>query len=496
MRRMTVAERDALIPDREPDAPIPLAEFLALDLSHEEEDDETTIQNRPTITNRDADLAAVVVWIDQTFATDARFDYTRKQWHLLDAVGHWAPDRTEQVYERIEAATRRAMSVAGLMKDEIVALTSLLDRGKQRSVLDTLAHRSSISLVGNEFDKLPHLLGVGNGVVDLRDGSLRLGRPEDMVSRSTGIDFDSAASCPRFEAFLAEIMSDDPERIAFLRRWLGYSLWGFSREQKFALWVGSGQNGKGVLKRIVRHVLGDYAIELPPTLYMKTKSGSATANTPRPELVELQGKRIGLGSEPEGGTLNEEMVKAHSGEDEIRARRLYSNSILNFYPSHSINLLTNLAPSVTDVGVSMARRLLVIPFEEAFTGPREDLGLYETLRAESAGILALLIREAVAYGQVGLGTIPEKVRMASSEFLDQNNPLTDWLGERVIREPDATSTLAELYADYCTGVTVPMNDVSFGLRLHYAGFRKAAIGSRGQQRKVWRGLRLRTLLDE
>ncbi len=449
------------------------------------------------ITERDADLANAILTVSATFATSVRFDHTRRQWHILNAAGHWAPDRTEQIHELLETATRQAMALPGLDKSEIIALTKLLDRHKALQVLATLTHRSPIGMEGNEFDREPYLLGVKNGVVDLRDGMLRPGRPEDMVSRSTGLAFDRSAECPRFEAFLAEIMSGDFDRITFLRRWLGYGLLGFTREQKFALWVGTGQNGKGVLKRIVRHVVGDYGLELPSTLYMRTKGGSARADAPRPELVELQGVRIALGSEPEGGQLNDELIKAHSGEDEIRARRLYANQMLRFYPSHQINLLTNLAPAVEDVGTAMRRRLLLIPFEETFAGPREDLNLYDRLREESEGILALLVNEAVAYLESGLGPIPARVEMAGDEFLAENNPLSGWLDDRVIRESTASTAFQDLYLDYQDWLEgqPAMTRTAFGLKLGSLGFPTGRAGGKGHQQVVRRGLRLRGITD-
>lgn len=455
-------------------------------------------EDRPPITGRDADLANAILGVSATFATSVRFDHTRNQWHILNAAGHWAPDRTEQIHDLLEHAARAAMSIDDLDPDEIVSLTKLLDRSKAEAVLKTIARKPPIAMSGNEFDRDPFLLGVTNGVVDLRNGTVRQGRPDDMVSRSTGLEYDPDAECPRFEEFLGEIMSGDAERITFLRRWLGYSLLGFTREQKFSLWVGVGQNGKGVLKRIVRHVVGDYGLELPSTLYMRTKHGSARADAPRPELVELQGVRVALGSEPEGGQLNEELIKAHSGEDEIRARRLYANAILRFYPSHTINLLTNLAPAVEDVGSAMRRRLLVIPFDEVFSGSREDLNLYDALRAESVGILALLVREAVAYLEDGLGSIPVRVQMANEEYLDENNPLSEWMAARIVKDPEARTahkTLFEDYRSWSIGQTT-ISATSFGMRLSALGYPLAKQGGRGEQVKARVGLRLRSLIDD
>jgi putative DNA primase/helicase len=88
--------------------------------------------------------------------------------------------------------------------------------------------RIAVNSIGWDAD--PFLLGVVNGVVDLRTGTLREGRRDDCITKHAGVAFHPTASCPRWEQFLNEVLSDDSELVTFVRRALGYTLTGDVRE--------------------------------------------------------------------------------------------------------------------------------------------------------------------------------------------------------------------------------------------------------------------------
>ena len=79
---------------------------------------------------------------------------------------------------------------------------------------------------GLNWDRDGWLLGTPNGVVDLRTGTGRAARPEDRITMSTAVGYDPAATCPRFEAFFADLFDGDAEVGEFVQRAIGYSLTG------------------------------------------------------------------------------------------------------------------------------------------------------------------------------------------------------------------------------------------------------------------------------
>lgn len=402
------------------------------------------------LSKRDDDLADLMLQPVGTYpalADRARYDHSKKNWHLWDGV-RWKRDDTTEMLDEIR---RRALSwVAIASPSQIKVLAALFDTAKKESVLRALASRPQIAMTGDEWDQHPYLLGCRNGLVDLRDGSFSpTPDPSLMVTRAVNAKWNPGAECPRFLKFVKEIMGGDDEMVVYLLRMLGYSLFGWQREQKFWMWVGQGNNGKGTLAKVMSSILNDYADTPSDTLYMKTRFGSSKSSDARADLVRLQGKRWTWMSEPQGGSFNDELIKAHTGDDPIQARALYSNAFVTFRPSHTIVFLTNNPPKVEDVGQSMRRRVRLVWFLQDFSADGVvDRDLEDKLKSERDGILQLLVRSAGMYLSDGLPE-PESVTRWSSEYMEENDPLGRFVHERCVVEPGVSTGASLLYGAYC-----------------------------------------------
>ena len=110
----------------------------------------------------------------------------------------------------------------------------------------------SMSVSHSDFNIEPWLLGCKNGVIDLKNGTFRPGEPSDMISISTGVEFDPGARAPRWEQFLDEVFQGKTDIIDYVHRGIGYSLTGLTVEQVFFLLVGVGENGKTVFLTVFR----------------------------------------------------------------------------------------------------------------------------------------------------------------------------------------------------------------------------------------------------
>ena len=110
----------------------------------------------------------------------------------------------------------------------------------------------SLAADGEHWDQDPWLLGVGNGVLDLRTGILRPGRPEDNVTCFCDVVYDPAAVCPRWLTFLTEVFDGDADLIGFAWRVTGYALSGITIEQVLFLCHGRGANGKSIFRALLR----------------------------------------------------------------------------------------------------------------------------------------------------------------------------------------------------------------------------------------------------
>ena len=109
------------------------------------------------------------------------------------------------------------------------------------------------------FDQHPMLLNTAGGTIDLETGKLRAHRREDMITQISEVVYDPAASCPRWEAFLMEIMGEKQELVSFLQRVAGYCLTANTDEDAFFILHGAGMNGKTTFLETLQSMMGDYA---------------------------------------------------------------------------------------------------------------------------------------------------------------------------------------------------------------------------------------------
>jgi putative DNA primase/helicase len=311
---------------------------------------------------------------------------------------------------------------------------------------------------------------------------------------------DALDHAPRFQRFLEEVTSGDEELALFYVRWFGYSLFGHSLATKFLILSGKlGFNGKGAIKRLMLHVMGDYAVELDQGFYER-KRFTPGANEARADLLKLKGVRAAFISEPTG-SFNTEVLKNHTGGDRITARDLHrgSKDIQSWQATHTITFLTNDIPPVSDVGLAVVDRVMVADFREHFTGSDPDKPGYKdekldaALQAEGEAVLRILVHAAVTWhedllmGRKGLEPIPQRVLAASKSYMDSNDAIGPFLDEACRLGDDekvAPQVLYDAYKDWyakSSGEGDPMSLQSFG----------AAVGKRftkAGRPPTWRGL--------
>ena len=448
-------------------------------------------------------------WLALKFKGSWRFDHTAGRWHHWDGK-RWAPDDTMRIQNRVAELAAKAMFRPDPGSPPKEVLTKLLNMNPINKALEALSTFPEYATNGDDWDADPHLLGVKNGIVDLRTNTLITDPdPTCLVTKTTGVKFVPITDpsqfrerAPRFIGAMGEWTSEDPEMVAFLLRWFGAALFGFSPEQRFLLMTGIGRNGKGALKHAIMQATGEYAAQFDANLYMRSKYGAARSESARADLIALKGKRITFFSEPEGNRFNEELLKAHTGGDKIAARALYSNNIQTWDPTHSINFLVNDAPEVEDLGPSMAARVMVADFRERFDGEREDKTLYTTLEKEAEGILAILCWAAASwyqrYENEGKGIpLPERVREQSQKFMERNDPVAAFIEEACNTGADERGNGALLYEAYKEWHTRtardgdPMSNVMFARALEKKGFRK----SRNSAGVLWVGVKPKSALE-
>lgn len=323
-----------------------------------------------------------------------------------------------------------------------------------------------LAIRGDEIDRMPWMLPVANGVIDLRTGELTPGRPEDCLLRYSPITWEGLdAPCPEWERYVTEVMGDDPEMAAFLQRVFGYGITGLSREHVFLVLYGRGRNGKSVMVEIIQKVLGvengAAALAAPIQSEMLLDQGkNRNASGPTPDIMALRGLRIAVASETdEGQKFSSSRVKWFSGGDTLTGRSPYDKRLISFPPTHLLCLLTNNKPHAPANDFPFWERLLLVDFPLSFVdrAPQNenerpmDKGLKDRLLKELPGILAWLVRGCLAWQDRGLDP-PVKVRDAIAAYRRDEDLLADFIEDACELhpdDPDKRTTATALYDAFC-----------------------------------------------
>lgn len=295
------------------------------------------------------------------------------------------------------------------------------------------------------FDADPFLLGLANGVVDLRTGQFRPPQPADRITMKAKVSYDPDATCPQFQRFVDEIFQGRIELRKYLMRALGYTLTGVTKEQVLFMPMGQASNGKGVLLNLMKELLGDYATTVSPMLLMGANSGNP--NAPSPALMAIRGARMLICTElQEGKKLDEAFIKQLTGGDRLVGREGYGQQT-EFAVSCKLWVSSNHEPEIAYGAEAMWRRIRVVPFDAQFLGAASDPDLSVKLIAEAPGILNLLVRSSRCYLKDGLAQ-SNLVEKATAELRGRLDSVQQWLGDHCYEKKDARLGADDAYQSY------------------------------------------------
>jgi putative DNA primase/helicase len=298
-----------------------------------------------------------------------------------------------------------------------------------------------IASTSEQWDNDPWLLNTPNGVVDLRTGKMRPHRPDDYMTKCTGVS--PSGACPKFMVFLGEITNNDLELIAYLQRKNGYTLTGVTVEHVLFFSWGEGGNGKSVYHALMDHVMGDYSMTAAFSTFTVTKFEQHLTF-----LATLRGaRRVRCSEVSKGQQWDEGKIKDITGGDPIRAN-LMRQDPFTFTPQFKLECIGNSKPSLRTVDAAIKRRIQMIPHNVCIALEKIDKNLADRLREEGPGILQWLIDGCVEWQRIGLKP-PATVVAATNEYLKQQDAVETWLEECCERNSTKTpSTIARLMTSW------------------------------------------------
>jgi putative DNA primase/helicase len=395
------------------------------------------------------------------FGDLVRYDHLRKRWLVWESH-RWRPDGDGTVQRMALQAVRirhEAANDVGLDQDARRALSKWAFASESKARLDALLGIAKsvhpIADDGLTWDSKPWLLGVPNGVVDLRTGELRDGESSDCLTMQAGVDYDPRAKCPRWREFVREVLApelDDLEEVeqqsrqmaVFVQRLAGLSLTGDPIEHILIFLKGIGGNGKSTLVGAFSAVAGDYACALEATAVQKHRYDRHST-----EVADLRGSRFAYCEELGDERLNADRLKHLSGSPKVKARKLYEDGT-TFPRTWTLWLSTNGMPTTDDTSWGFWRRVMVLDFPHVFKQADEPT-LAATLEAERQGILTWMVWGAKRFYDDGcvLGDVPAAVAAATQEYREDVDPLEALFDQAVLVEAEGTWASAdELFQAY------------------------------------------------
>ena len=411
-------------------------------------------------------------------------------WHRWDGA-RWERDETGEALYRAQYAmkglARQAVETAeGRIDEELLKHAIASQREPRlRGLLALAACERGIAVRAREFDADPWLLNCENGTLQLREGTLGKHDPGDLITKTTGVEYDADARSDLWDRVL-ETALPDPDVRAFFQCAAGYSLTGDVSEERLFLPLGPTATGKSTLLGALKYAMGDYAT----TASFETFLHRPVNGGPRNDLAALKGARLVLSLETDAGVrLAEGVVKNITGGDTVSARKLYGEPF-EFRPSAKLWLVANDAPRIRDDDAAMWRRVLRIPFDVTIPEGRRDPHLKEQLREpeHAAAILAWAVAGCQRWLKDGL-RVPAAVKDATATYHSDMDPLAPFLAEYCGLELGgrvAVGRLRDAYMEWAqrSGERRPLGAKEFNKRLRALGIEQSKDGGV----RSWEGL--------
>jgi putative DNA primase/helicase len=409
-------------------------------------------------------------------------------WHSWDGR-RWRPDddgETGRVY-------------ADMVKEAWPQLAGLPDDDRKKAFRDLLAAerknfadgalwfaacRPQMAVAPSALDADRMALNCANGTLSLATMTLAGHHPDSLITKVCRGSWVPGLGETRWSKFVAEILPDTEIR-AFVQRLMGSALPGRVRDHILPIFTGTGGNGKSTFIEAVTAALGDYAMQADPTLLMASGHDSHPTGQ-----AALQSRRLAVCMETaQGRHLDAPTAKQLTGGDTITARYMRKD-FFSFEPSHTILMITNHKPVVNGSDEALWRRLVVIPFEQVFTG-NANPDLKEELESEPDAVLSWMIEGWLEYRENGLA-IPAEVRAATDAYKADSDAVGRFIDELIYETSQGSEASADIFRAWQQWCVVngeePGTQKNFSEEMTTRGYRK----NKSHGRNTWKGIMLLT----
>lgn len=334
------------------------------------------------------------------------------------------------------------------------------------------------------WDQDAYLLGVKNGVINLKTGELLKGKPDLHITRRAPVTYTSGYRNSRWEDFLNQATNGDKEYQEWLQKAAGYTLTGSSKFDIMFLVYGPAGSGKNTFVEAIVKCLGSQQYAWPLDSSILAQDGGSNGNSDLYHWAQLRGRRMVWVDElPESERIKENSVKKLTGSSEISARSP-GEQPFTFQSQAKLWVSTNHRPIITDD--AMWRRIRPIPFLHVPETPDPELKEYIF---DPEGALPAVLAWAVE-GAMKLLNSKEidalgwckVVREAADVYRKNEDRIGIFLDEECIRGEDEKVTIKTLYSVYRVWSDDrgerPMTQIAFTRKMNDRGANVQGTGSK------------------
>jgi P4 family phage/plasmid primase-like protien len=366
---------------------------------------------------------------------------------------------------------QKSQSIKNMMEDEQtwkdtkIKLKSLAllcmrvrDVGKKDKIMKAAKELFYDEKFSHKIDKNPKLLGCNNGVVDFDKNVFRPGDTVDYITKSTNNNYIPSESIPlKIKNEINEFMRTlfpIPELEQYMWEMLASCLVGNNKNQTFHIFTGGGSNGKSLLMKLMKYVLGEYYGIVPLSVVTEKRPRIGGVS---PEIANLIGTRLAVINEPsKGEKINEGPMKALTGGDDIQARGLFKDSV-TFTPSFKLAVCTNVLFDIDATDDGTWRRIKICPFLSHFTEEPDSTKEFEFVKDLDLedkmldnwveAFLSMLVDVAFRTGGV-VKSKCEIVDAKSKEYRNNQDHIINFIEERIKSTPGERVKKMELSREF------------------------------------------------
>jgi putative DNA primase/helicase len=309
------------------------------------------------------------------------------------------------------------------------------------------------------------ILNLENGLLDFNTRELRPHSPDQLSTVQLPVRYDPSATCPAWEMQVASTFPEDAVQAGVAWQIVAWLMVPLTSIQKALLLLGPGGTGKSTFLMALRNFLGGHRNVSTLSLQRIVNDRFATAR--------LVGKLANICADlPSTHLESSSIFKSITGGDPIVAEYKFKDSF-DFVTFARLMFSANQPPQSRDATEAFFQRWYVLTFvkmlrDTAKEIKRSELDAKLATSGELSGVLNKALAALPGLLKHGL-TITDSMRRAHEEFWKTTDPLSIWLAQNTLDDPNAWVAMSALINAYnmagAQSGRAFMSQTAFGLAL-------------------------------